>query len=87
MVSKALGSISLEDASEDEKTLWNLKEELKQDISVEDKLEILLELLFREEEKEVYRGRYYANKRLLGENNSLEKLEFYGIDMRGILRK
>lgn len=83
MVSKALGSISLEEASEDEKTLWNLKEELKQDISVEDKLEILLELLFREEEKEVYRGRYYANKRLLGENNSLEKLEFYGIDMRG----
>ena len=87
MVSKALGGISLEEASEDEKTLWNLKEELKQDISVEDKLEILLELLFREEEKEVYRGRYYANKRLLGENNSLEKLEFYGIDMRGILRK
>ena len=87
MVSKALGSISLEEASEDEKTLWNLKEELKQDISVEDKLEILLELLFSEEEKEVYRGRYYANKRLLGENNSLEKLEFYGIDMRGILRK
>ena len=87
MVSKALGSISLEEASEDEKTLWNLKEELKQDISVEDKLEILLELLFSEEEKEVYRGRYYANKRLLGENNSLEKLEFYGIDMSRILRK
>ena len=87
MVSKALGSIFLEEASEDEKTLWNLKEELKQDISVEDKLEILLELLFREEEKEVYRGRYYANKRLLGENNSLEKLEFYGIDMSRILRK
>lgn len=41
MVSKALGRISLEEASEDEKTLWNLKEELKQDISVEDKLEIL----------------------------------------------
>ena len=87
MVSKALGSIFLEDASEDEKTLWNLKEELKQDISVEDKLEILLALLFREEEKEVYRGRYYANRRLLGENNSLEKLEFYGIDMSRILRK
>lgn len=87
MVSKALGSIFLEEASEDEKTLWNLKEELKQDISEEDKLEILLELLFREEEKEVYRGRYYANKRLLGENNSLEKLEFYGIDMSRILRK
>lgn len=28
MVSKALGSIFLEEASEDEKTLWNLKEEL-----------------------------------------------------------
>ena len=87
MVSKALGGISLEEASEDEKTLWNLKEELKQDISVEDKLEILLELLFSEEEKEVYRGRYYANKRLLGENNSFKKLEFYGIDMSRILRK
>ena len=87
MVSKALGSIFLEEASEDEKTLWNLKEELKQDISVEDKLEILLELLFSEEEKEVYRGRYYANKRLLGENNSFKKLEFYGIDMGRILRK
>ena len=38
---------------------WNLKEELKQDISVEDKLEILLELLFSEEEKKVYRRRIY----------------------------
>ena len=87
MISKALGNIHLEHATEDEKKLWNLKESLKQDISLDEKLEILLELLFIEDEKEVYQNRYYANSRLLENNNSLESFEFYGIDMSRILRK
>ena len=87
MISKVLGNIHLEHATEDEKKLWNLKEGLKQDISLEEKLEVLLELLFSEDEKEVYRNRYYANSRLLEENNSLESFEFYGIDMSRILKR
>lgn len=87
MISKALGNIYLEHATEDEKKLWNLKEGLKQDISLDEKLEILLELLFSEDEKEVYRNRYYANSRLLEKNNSLESFEFYGIDMSRILKR
>lgn len=87
MISKALGNIHLEHATEDEKKLWNLKEGLKQDISLDEKLEILLELLFSEDEKEVYRNRYYANSRLLEKNNSLESFEFYGIDMSRILKR
>ena len=87
MISKALGNIHLNQALEDEEKLWNLKEGLKQDISLEEKLEVLLELLFSEDEKEVYRNRYYANSRLLEENNSLESFEFYGIDMSRILKR
>ena len=87
MISKALGNIHLNQATEDEKKLWNLKEGLKQDISLEEKLEVLLELLFSEDEKEVYRNRYYANSRLLEKNNSLESFEFYGIDMSRILKR
>ena len=87
MISKVLGNIHLEHATEDEKKLWNLKEGLKQDISLDEKLEILLELLFSEDEKEVYRNRYYANSRLLEKNNSLESFEFYGIDMSRILKR
>lgn len=87
MISKALGNIHLNQATEDEKKLWNLKEGLKQDISLDEKLEILLELLFSEDEKEVYRNRYYANSRLLEKNNSLESFEFYGIDMSRILKR
>ena len=87
MISKALGNIHLNQAIEDEKKLWNLKESLKQDISLDEKLEILLELLFSEDEKEVYRNRYYANSRLLEKNNSLESFEFYGIDMSRILKR
>ena len=87
MISKALGNIHLNQASEDEEKLWNLKERLKQDISLDEKLEILLELLFSEDEKEVYRNRYYANSRLLEKNNSLESFEFYGIDMSRILKR
>ena len=41
MISKALGIIHIEHATEDEKKLWNLKEGLKQDISLDEKLEIL----------------------------------------------
>ena len=66
--------------------LMNLKS-LKKDISLYEKFEILLELLFSEDEKEVYRNRYYANSRLLEKNNSLESFEFYGIDMSRILKR
>ena len=87
MISKALGNIQLEQAGEDEMNLWNLKEQLKQDISLEEKLEILLELLFSENEKEVYRNRYYVNSKLLAENDFLDKYQFLGIDMNRILKK
>ena len=62
----------------EEEKLWNLKELLKLDLKEEEKLEILLDLLFEEDKrKEVYRDRYYTNKELLDKNKNhpLNQLE------------
>lgn len=79
MVSKRLGGLSSkEELSGVEQNFWNLKELLKLDLREEEKLEILLDLLFGlDARKEVYRARYYANKELLAmdEKHPLNQLE------------
>ena len=42
-----------------------MKERLKEDISDKEKLEIVLDILFTEEEKEIYRRRYKENSNIL----------------------
>ena len=67
--------------TEEDKKLMNLMECLKEKKPECEKMEVLLELLFTEEERIVYRERYYENSKLLEEeskkgNNPLEALEF-----------
>lgn len=67
--------------TEEDKKLVNLMGSLKEDKPEREKMEDLLEMLFTEEEKIVYRERYDENSKLLEEeskreNNPLEKLEF-----------
>lgn len=66
--------------SEEDKKLINLKELLKQKKPEREKMEILLELLFAEEERIVYREKYDENSKILEElsveDNPLNGLEF-----------
>ncbi len=51
--------------NEEERQQLKLKERLKEDISDKEKLEIVLDILFTEEEKEIYRRRYKENSNIL----------------------
>ena len=51
--------------NEEERQQLELKERLKEDIPEKEKLEIVLDILFEEEEKEVYRERYKENSNIL----------------------
>ena len=53
-----------EERTEDENVKLYFQEALREDLSDKEKLEILLDLLFEEEEKEVYLRRYEVNSKL-----------------------
>ena len=53
-----------EERTEDENVKLYFQEALREDLSDEEKLEILLDLLFEEEEKEAYLRRYEVNSKL-----------------------
>lgn len=87
MASKKIGKYYKKDIkSRDNSFYWNLKESLKQNIENEQKLEILLELLFSVKEKDIYRKRYYINKKLIEkeDNPILKKMKFEGWDYQRI---
>ena len=69
-----------EQITEEEKTNLELKEKLKEDLPEEEKMELLLDLLFFEDEKEVYRKRYIENVKILEnmreEDNPLRDINF-----------
>lgn len=82
-MSEKLAQIEKKDKLEltdEEKKLLDLKKQLKQEKPECEKIEDLLELLFTEEEKTIYRERYNENskslKEIAEENNSLKNLEF-----------
>lgn len=83
MVSKSLGGIYQGKTTNlDTMRLWNLKEKLKTNIPHEEKLEILLEMLFTELERDVYRKRFSVNYRLLEENdNPLKEMCFQQLSL------
>ena len=71
----------IEELSEDDKRLIILMDDLKKGNPENEKLETLLQLLFTEEERTVYRERYEENSKLLEEaskreNNPIESLKF-----------
>lgn len=72
-----------EELTQDEKTIYALKEMLKQKkISLDTKMEILMKILFNEEERVVYQERYEVNKQLAEEQNRISKLEFGKVDLK-----
>lgn len=82
-VSQELAEIGKkEQITEQEKTNLELKENLKEDLPEEEKMELLLDLLFFEDEKEVYRKRYIENVKILEnmreEDNPLREINFVG---------
>jgi len=67
--------------TEQDKRLLNLMEQLKENKPEPEKMEVLLEMLFTEEERIVYRERYNENSRKIEEkskegNESIENLRF-----------
>lgn len=83
-ISEKLAQIEKENQSElteEDKKLLNLMETLKEEKPEREKMEVLLEMLFTEEERIVYRERYDENSKLLEEaskrgEDTLEVLEF-----------
>lgn len=82
-ISEKLAQIEKKNQSElaeEDKKLVNLMQCLKEEKPEREKMEVLLEMLFTEEERIVYRERYDENSKLLEEaskrrNNPLETLE------------
>ena len=73
--------------TDEEKELIRLKEKLKDfSISEEERMETLLELLFSEEDRKIYRERYYACSELLEKipdsNNPFLKMKFGRVDFK-----
>ena len=72
--------------SKEKKKLLNLQAQLKEEIPEQEKMEILLELLFSEEERKVYRKRYIFNSKLLeqmpSEKNPLQGEEYSRVDFK-----
>ena len=83
-VSEKLAQIKnkpIEELNKDDKNLMNLMDDLKKENPENEKVELLLQMLFTEEERLIYRERYEENSRLLEEasrnnNNPIESLKF-----------
>ena len=57
---------------------------LKDERPIDEKMEILMEILFTEEESQVYRKRYELNKRIEEKQHSMEVLEFGKVDFQEV---
>ena len=73
-----------EELTEEEKTKYALKEMLKDDALLDAKMDILMKILFTEEEQEVYYKRYRANKTLEEQEHRLEGVKFGKIDFKQV---
>ncbi len=86
-ISQRLAEIEKQpEKSREDKKLLELKELLKEEMPEHKKMEVLLELLFSKEEREVYRERYISNTRILeqtsNEENPFEQTEFGLVDFK-----
>ena len=72
--------------SNEEKRLLSLKEYLKKDISENDKMEVLLNLLFSKEERQLYRERYISTienlKEIEEDYNPFSDISFSKVDFK-----
>ena len=74
----------VEELTEEEKTKYALKEMLKDDVPLDAKMDILMKILFTEEEQEVYYKRYRANKALEEKEHRLDEVKFGKIDFKQV---
>lgn len=72
--------------TEEEKTKYALKEMLKNDISLDAKMKVLMNLLFSKEERTIYQERYDANKELNEEEHILG-LQFGKVDLSKVAER
>lgn len=72
-----------EELTEEEKTKYALKEMLKDNIPLDVKMEILMNILFSEEERKVYQKRYSVNRKLKDEKQTLG-LQFGKVDFNSL---
>ena len=73
-----------EELTEDEKTKYALKEMLKDNIPLDSKMDILMRILFTEEEQEIYYKRYQVNKSLEQKEHRLDTVQFGKIDFKQV---
>ena len=71
-----------EKLSKEEKELYGLKERLKQDVALDEKMDILMEILFNEEERKVYKKRYDVKKNLDEKEEIVSNMEFKKVDFK-----
>ena len=62
--------------TEEDIHLEGLMQLLKSNMPENEKMEVLLELLFTEEERKIYRDRYYTNSKKLEYNDTIRNLKF-----------
>lgn len=65
-----------EEITEEQENKLQMKEKLKKDVSMDEKMGALMKLLFKEEEREVYEDRYVVNKEAEQQERRLEKMNF-----------
>lgn len=72
--------------SQEDKKLIDLRDKLKEEIPEQEKMEYLLELLFTEEEREVYRERYNSTSKILEQTpreiNPFKETKFSKVDFK-----
>lgn len=68
--------------TKEEREMLKMKELLKNDISMDEKEEILLNLLFNEDEKKVYQKRYDVNKKIEKKEKTMDKWQFGKVDFQ-----
>ena len=71
-----------EELTKEEKTTYTLKEMLKEKIPLDAKMDILMQILFDEEERKVYYERYRKNKELDKQNHVIEGMKFKKVDFK-----
>lgn len=85
-VAEILGEIvekikSEEELTLEEKKLFALKEMLKDKKSLDEKMQILMHILFDKQERKVYQERFDANKKLAKKELDFEMLQFGKVDL------
>lgn len=73
--------------TEKEKRKYTLKEMLKDDIPQSAKMNILMQILFDEEESKVYRKRYEENRKLDMTERRVTDLQFGKVDLKNSYMK